>query len=292
MTRNLRTLSLLALTAGLSVTLAGCSSSDTSNADNVATVVVTETAGQAPSTAPSSKSPSSATTSKTPKDGKCKAPVVALDPGHNGATIGEFDPETGIAMRDYSNGMEDEDVLAVAKSAKRQLEADGYTVVLLKEKVTDSVSYRERVDRAEKAGADIGISIHTYTSEDKVFDQRVGAYREGDGPDGQTIRVEFTDADVAKKSGAMSRKFAAARTKVEGREVFVTQNSFDGRPPLWSGNIPVISLISDEVPWVYNEFGNPDRSGGGANPIGADGRRMYAESIVAGTEAALPNHCN
>lgn len=192
-------------------------------------------------------------------------------------------------MRDYPNGAEDDDVMAVATKTKSALEKQGYTVVLVKKSVSESVTYRTRVDRAEQAGADIGISIHTYTDDHRVFPQRVGLFREGVSSNGETVRVAFTNADTAAKSQSLSKTFAETRTKVESRPVTVSDNSFDGRAPLWSGNIPVISLISEKVPWVYNEFGI--NGGGGSNPIGADGINLYAKSLTESTIAALPNSC-
>ena len=272
------------LIAAVASTLAtGCSSS-VENAAAVVTETVYETQKSTDSTSlQSSAQPKTSTTAG------CRAPVIALDPGHNPVEVSAFDAETGVAMRDYSNGAEDSDVMAVAEDVKSDLEAKGYTVVLLKKSVDENVNYRERVDRAEKAGADVGISIHTYTDDKRIFVQRVGLSRSGIGSDGQPLTVTYTNAQTAKKSQQLAGKMAAARSGVEGREVLVTDNSFDGRAPLWRGNIPMIALISEQVPWVYHEFGTP--GGGGSAPIGQDGIATYAEGITAGVVAALPNKC-
>lgn len=271
-----------ACTATLLLTT-GCSEAEIT--EPMATVVETVTAGHQPER-------DSSMVSSPPKSrpGECTPPVIAIDPGHNGETVAEFDVATGIAMRDYPNGSEDADAMAVSTKVKAALEKEDYAVILLKKSTAENVSYRERVTRAERANADVGISIHTYTDDHRVFPQRVGLYREGIGPDGQLKRVTFTNSELAARSQNLSAKYATARSKVEGRQVQVTDNSFDGRPPLWAGNIPVIALISQEVPWVYHEFGI--NGGGGSNPIGPNGVEIYAESIVAGTKAALPNTCD
>ncbi len=264
------------------VLVAGCSGQ--SSNDAVVTEYVTVTSSDA------TRSPSvRAGSARSSAPSGCKAPVIAIDPGHNPVETAEFDPETGVAMRDYSNGAEDGDAMAVSQRVESDLADAGYTVVLLKKSADESVTYRERVTRAEKAGADIGVSIHTYTDDHRVFVQRVGLYREGVGADGQPLRVEFTNEKTAAKSQKYGRAIAEARTKVEKVKVAVTDNSFAGRAPLWTGDIPMIALIAEDIPWVYNEFGIP--GGGGSAPIGADGVETYANGVTAGIKSALPNLC-
>lgn len=273
---------------GLTVACAGmlliaCESTPQQEAA-VVTETVFETVQPGPKSMPQGASRGSASSPRG-----CKAPVIAIDPGHNPVETAQFDPVTGVAMRDYSNGAEDRDAMAVSDRVKKDLEADGYEVVLLKRSVDENVTYRERVARAEKANADIGVSVHTYTDDHRVFPQRVGLYREGVGADGKQLRVEFTDADTAALSLKYSTAIAASRSEVEGRTVSVTDNSFDGRAPLWSGDIPMIALISENIPWAYNEFGTS--GGGGSVPIGERGIATYAEGLTKGIEAALPNPC-
>ncbi|MFM9378488.1 N-acetylmuramoyl-L-alanine amidase [Gordonia sp. VNK21] len=260
----------------------GCSDPESGSRANSAT----ETVYVTPS-APESSTVDSSTGATTGRG--CPAPVVALDPGHNAVETNEFDPVTGVLMRDYPNGAEDRDAVDVATAVKTDLEASGYKVVIVKPTAASDVTYRERVTRAEKAGADIGVSIHTYTNDHRIFVQRVGLYRSGTGADGAPHTVTFEDAAVAKKSQKYAAAIASARTGAEGREVSVTDNSFDGRAPLWGGNIPVISLISDKVPWVYSEFGTA--AGGGSTPIGAAGVETYAQGLAAGIKDAVPNTC-
>lgn len=264
--------------------ISACSAGDpAADGPGVATVNVLETLGQEPA------SSSTETSATTGRDSECTPPVIALDPGHNGTITEEFDPETGALMRDYPNGAEDQDVMDVALRVQEELERAGYRVVLLKTSVDEDVTYRERVDRAEQAGADVGVSIHTYTADRRIFVQRVGSFRRGTGSDGQPLTVAFENSQVAEASQKLGEAFAAGRTEAEGHTVTVGDISFDGRPPLWAGNIPIIALISDEVPWVYNEFGTA--AGGGANPIGDEGIERYAQGLVQGVKKALPNTC-
>ena len=217
--------------------------------------------------------------------GKC---VVAIDPGHNGVKVDGFDEKTGAKMADYPNGAEDADVMEVSKSVKEALEDDGMEVVLLKEDVGDNVSYRERVDKAKDAGADVAISIHTTpgVNYSMVIAQNEGGYREGATESGETKRVTFENADVAKKSQEYAKAVADARTEAEPNPVKMTTSlDFGGREGLWSGNLPIIQLLSEDVPWIYSEYGTD--SGGGINPIGDDAKKVYAEGLSTGLKEAL-----
>lgn len=244
---------------------------------------------EAPDEDPKAEEPEQAAPApKLAGEGACTPTVIALDPGHNGQSVDAFDPVTGAKMVDYPNGAEDADVLSVAQKVKSQLESTGaYKVVLLKTSTGENVSYRDRIKRAEDAGAVVGISIHTAPNDNSIFVQKVGLYREGPGADGSNKRIEFTDAALASKSQTMGGKFAQARSQSEGHKVVVRDNSFDGRAPLWSGNIPIISLISQKVPWIYNEFGGSNGSGG-ANKIVTSELDQYAAGLVAGVKASAP----
>ena len=218
----------------------------------------------------------------------CQPTVVALDPGHSPTHVEPFDPVTGAKMVDDPNGAEGDDNLYVANAVKRALERSrGYKVVLLKTRVDEQVTYRERIARAEQAGAAIGVSIHTSPGDNAIFPQRDGLFREGPGADGATKRVTFTDPQLATRSQLYSTKLSAARQAAEGHTITIRDNSFNGRAPLWSGNIPIISLISQKVPWVYNEFG-PDSGGGGADAISHNELDRYATGIADGVRAATP----
>lgn len=237
-------------------------------------------------TQPSVASPSS---TRAPTTVGCAAPVVALDPGHNPVRIAPFDAKTGVAQVDYPNGAEDGDVFSVARQVSSRLAGRGYRVVLLKRSPTESVTYRQRVDRAQAAHAAIGVSIHTSPGVNAVFVQRVGLYREGMGADGTTRRVSFGDESTAASSQRYGAQIARNRSRAEGHPVTVRDNDFGGRAPLWSGNIPIISLIAADTPWVYNEF-SPGSSGG-AVPVDSAALRAYARGIADGVQAALPRRC-
>ncbi len=237
------------------------------------------------STAPAAGS-AYAATSAASSSPPCAPPTIALDPGHNPVRIDSFDPVTGAAQIDYPNGAEDHDVFAVAQQVRNTLVGNGYRVVLLKQSVDQSVTYRERVGRAERAGAVLALSIHTSPGVNAVFPQRVGLYREGVGPNGTVTRITFTTESTARASERASQRVAVARTAAEGHPVAVTDNDFGGRAPLWSGNIPIISLISTRVPWVYNEYSAQGR--GGSLALTPADISAYAAGLADGVRSAVP----
>ena len=267
----------------------------------------TTQATTSPSTAPSSAAATSssappATPAPAPAPAaqlvapntECRPTVVAVDPGHSTAVISDFDPVSGVRMADWSNGNEDKDVLTVAQTVQRLLQAiPGYKVVLTKNSLDERVTYRQRVDRAVQAGAVIGVSIHTSPNDNAIFPQRQGLYREGPDANGTTKRVSFGNQETAARSQLFASKFQQTRGAAEGHAVQVRDNSFSGRSdpagnPLWSGNIPMMSLLADTVPWVYNEFGPATGGGGGTSPIAADQLTKYAQGIVDGVRASTP----
>ncbi len=215
----------------------------------------------------------------------CSPVVVALDPGHNPVRVDGFDPVTGASQIDYPNGAEDANVFEVTTDVRELLQHNGYDVVMLKRAVTENVTYRQRVDRAVTAHARVAISIHTSPGANDVFVQRVGLYREGVGADGATLRITYRNEATAAASQRYGQAIASARTRTEGVPVMLTDNDFGGRAPLWTGNIPMIALMSDRVPWVYNEFGLDDA--GGSTPLPSTWLSRYARGIADDVRTAL-----
>ena len=222
--------------------------------------------------------------------------VVAIDPGHTSVSHAEeIDPITGVKMSSTSNGQEDDDVFYVAEKVRNELESDGYEVVMLKETIDEDMTFRERVDRAADADADIGISIHTTPGSPntgEVYNQFVGGKRYS--PDRSTV-VTFDNEETAEKSTEYSEIMAEARQEVEGTAVVVKKNSFDGRESegKWGGDLPVMSLLSEEVPWTYHEFTNENGQGGSQGIDGASpgnerpNADRYAEGIIAGVKSVF-----
>ena len=218
--------------------------------------------------------------------GQC---VIGLDPGHNKDDVDEHDPKTGAYMSDYANGQELDDMWKMGEDMKDKLEEEGYEAVLLRGSKDENSTYRDKVDKAESSNVDMGVSLHTTPGANlsMIMTQTVGGFREGKGEDGSHKKVEFTAKETADKSQEYAEKIASVRSDIEPNPVSVKKEwSFDGREPLWAGNIPIISLIAEDTPWVYSEFGSD--TGGGANGITDEELAVYTEGMIEGIKEALP----
>jgi N-acetylmuramoyl-L-alanine amidase len=210
--------------------------------------------------------------------------TIAIDPGHSTQAIHDIEPTTGAELYDYPNGAEDEDAWQVSQKVKAGLEEKNYKVVLLKTSKDERVNFKERADRAKAAGAALAVSVHTTPPEGSaVFNQFNGGYREG--PNG---KMTFENDQTAQKSTQYSEAIARKRTEIEGHNVPVKQNTFDGRPGIASGNLAWVENLSPDVPWAYNEYSGSNGEGG-AVPLTNEQKDAYAKGIIEGIVAANPS---
>lgn len=235
-----------------------------------------------PSTAPTP-------TTTTPQTSEISATgkgTIFLDPGHGGAIAPYTDEKSGLRTRETHNVPETDQMLIVANRIKSELEKNGYTVLLSRTTNDQKVKGRERSDAAIGAKAVLAISLHsTPGNVNDSWAQRVGAYREYDGK-----RTTFSNEETAKKSQQYNSAIAKARAAVEGRAVGTDDNGVHqtgsfGRSDIPSkGNIPLVSLFADTVPWSYNEFAL-----GSAEKLSEDQMAKYTKGIVDGVLAANPS---
>lgn len=85
-------------------------------------------------------------------------PVVVIDPGHGGKDPGAIGP---------SGTMEKDIVLAVSKLLALMLESDGKIKVVMTRKDDRYISLQERVSIARKANAELMISVHADSANNK-----------------------------------------------------------------------------------------------------------------------------
>jgi N-acetylmuramoyl-L-alanine amidase len=220
--------------------------------------------------------------------------VIVIDPGHSGRSFRSSDQATGLQDVHYPNYPEIYEVFDISTCVAQALRSDGYRVLLTKQRVLDSVGHAERAAVANRARADLAVSVHNDHGASARFqatyDQRGVPSSSGRYPvmyRGQgSRRTVFDRPEVARQSQRAARIIAAERSRAQQHRVRVAQNSFDGRKPLEPGNLALVQLFA-EVPWVYNEMGA--RTGGDprrAMTIPAE--RDYAAGLVAGIEAAVP----
>ena len=200
--------------------------------------------------------------------------VIAIDPGHAGKVIDEDVPGgDGLKAHDYPNPPETTDVYDVATKLKTKLDAAGYKTIMTKSDVNDGAGLVTKSKIADDNQADLALSIHTDDgmTGGQIYEQKVGLYRSKEDGSG---KVEFNDAEVAKKSEEYTQKFKTAREKSEGTAVEIKTNSFNGRPGIPPGNLAFVQLLS-KVPWVYNEAG------------GAIDKEKYANGLFEGVTSSI-----
>jgi N-acetylmuramoyl-L-alanine amidase len=225
---------------------------------------------------------------------KPRIPVIVIDPGHSGKYLRHTDSATGLRDIDYPNFPEIYEVFDVSSCVGKALRSDGYRVTLTKSHALSSVSLSRRAQIANRAKADLAISVHDDHSQsvefEAVYDQRGVRGADGKYPAMYrgvgSHRTVFRHPKVARASQRDAQIIARARAKAQHRPVRLTVNNFDGRAPLEPGNLAIVQLLAD-VPWVYNEMGA--KTGGSlstAMSIAAETR--YAKGLLLGVEATVP----
>ncbi|OYW85276.1 hypothetical protein B7Z17_02585, partial [Candidatus Saccharibacteria bacterium 32-49-10] len=102
-------------------------------------------------------------------------------------------------------------------------------------------------------------------------------------------KVVFSNEETAKKSAQYNAAIISARSTAEGRAVGDDASgsqqtaSFGRKGILSKGNIPLISLFAETVPWSYNEFAH------GGTKLSEKQLQQYADGIVKGVQAANPS---
>ena len=215
--------------------------------------------------------------------------MIVIDPGHSGRSIRSTDAKTGLHDIDYPNYPEIYEMFDISYCLGRGLHTDGYRVKLTKAHALDSVGLVKRAEVANRAKADLAISVHDDHSQTASFQatySQLGVsghpmYR-GSG----SHRTAFKNKAVAKKSASYAKTIAAQRTKVQGRRVKVRENIYTGRPPLEPGNLALVQLFAN-VPWVYNEMG-AKTGGSTTKAMSISSETGYAKGLLLGIEASMP----
>lgn len=113
--------------------------------------------------------------------------VIVIDPGHGGSDTGAIGP-SGVKEKDIT--------LAISQELKSLLDKDGIKVILTRTKDRDvyssvaspSQELQARVDIANKASADLFISVHVDAYEDKEEGGTTTYYFDKTGQDNQLAR--------------------------------------------------------------------------------------------------------
>jgi len=221
--------------------------------------------------------------------------VVFLDPGH-GANVNPTAATSGgskgiFSGENSSGGNEDADVFEVAKQAAALLGSAGYTVVLSRsgQPDPDHLTLWQKGLEAETANnggpADIGVSIHTDTRADigagQIYYDLVGGYRTNND---DATTATFTNTATAALSEQYAQNFLTARQATATGNIKMTAgHDFPASRNLGShGNMPIIMLTAQDVPWVYNEMPRTTAKGLSKADI-----TSYAKAIATGVETSV-----
>jgi hypothetical protein len=217
--------------------------------------------------------------------------TVFLDPGHGGGSDPSAAPSggaAGLSVSESTNSPEREQMLDVANRIKALLEADGYNVILSRTTNTERKNLWEKGQAAEDAKANIAVSLHSTPpanySDWMIAGQKVGNYR----TDGSLKRT-FDNEETATKSQEYAEKFKTARETAEGRTGMIIDHNYGGsfgqdRGLSTYGNIAIVALQAQSVPWVYNEI--PQDAGNGS--VSESMLEAYAQGIYNGIKSSVP----
>jgi len=118
-------------------------------------------------------------------------PTVVIDPGHGGADVG---------ARGASGALEKDLTLAVAKKVAALLKEQGIAVVLTR-KTDVFVALGERTEIANRARAEMFVSIHANSAPEKTVSGIETYFLSLEASDDEAMRVAMTENEVFKQAG-------------------------------------------------------------------------------------------
>jgi len=224
--------------------------------------------------------------------------VIALDPGHAPGTDIDIDPKSNIAVLDYKNPKEMQQMWDLAQDAKKQLEDAGYSVVITKKEEADgTTNLKKRADFAAQNHAVLGVSLHTTPggdSESRVYVPNMGDYRwTSDGKEKKYYGKDSGSKELADTDHAWGKKMAKAREEALGNGKTIQVGGYgeltNGERDTTRGSIVSRGtvLITDyfaTIPWLYNEQ-SQDASGAALTDATL---KKYTKGIVDGIKAIVP----
>lgn len=208
-----------------------------------------------------------------------EAKVIAIDAGHQSKGNSKTEPNgpgsktmkakvTSGTSGSATGTPEYKLNLKVAKKLKKELEARGYEVVMVRSKNKVDISNAERAKVANRAGADAFIRIHANSSESSSV--------KGALTIAPTNKNKYLDKKVRKASRKLSKKVLTAYCKATGAE---------DRGVMYTDTMTGINWCT--VPVTIIEMGfmsNPDEDRKMSRP---DYQKKIAQGIADGIDAYL-----
>ena len=213
--------------------------------------------------------------------------LVMIDPGHGGSNTGARSLVDGVYEKHLT--------MLLSRAVAARLEARGVAVALARE-VDEYVSLRERVERANRAGADLFVSIHCNASEarsQRGFETYVLTPRAADvdaralrgelprawpGADPDTARIlddvdrGLSQGESASLAAAIQRELAARRGR--DRDRGVRQSSMD-------------VLLGANMPAALVEVGFIDHPIEGHELLEPEVQSAIADAVTDGIASSL-----
>jgi N-acetylmuramoyl-L-alanine amidase len=224
---------------------------------------------------------------------------VAIDPGHGGGSVGTRAP-LGLVEKELT--------LDIAQRLRRLLEADSFEVLMTRDQ-DRSVSLEERGRAANRAGADIFVSIHLNWIENKKA-RGIETYYLGPTDDPFLTRLAAAENRESGYSLADMRKlldriYADVRQEKSRKLAQVVQASLFGslgriNPGVEDRGVkaaPFIVLLTTEMPAILAEvscLSNEEEAGLLNKPLYrqyiaealAEGVRSYADAVEGKPDAS------
>jgi N-acetylmuramoyl-L-alanine amidase len=209
--------------------------------------------------------------------------VVVLDPGHGGSNTGAPARVAGVSEKQIT--------MAVARQAKRQLEAAGAVVVLTRDR-DEYLTLRERVRRANAAGPTCFVSIHANASpehgrrgvetyvlsrEPVEVEARRARIASGDPTGVAGLLAELALVEGHRASLGLARAVHAA--VVEERAAVDARGERVGDRGVRQASYDVLAGVA--APAILVEIGFLDHPVEGAELLRPDTQRRIGEAIAA-----------
>jgi len=115
----------------------------------------------------------------------------------------------------------------------------------------------------------------------QIYYNKQGGFRQNNA---NSTRRTFDNPEVAAAAQRYAEIFQAVRSEDQQATITITAgHQFPAGRNLGShGDIPIVMLSAQSVPWVYHEFGRTGPTG-----LTEDQIDLYAASLVRGTLAAI-----
>jgi N-acetylmuramoyl-L-alanine amidase len=202
--------------------------------------------------------------------------TVVIDPGHGGSNTGAPGRQTGVFEKQVT--------LAIARALRQRLRDEGVQVVMTRERDT-YLTLRERVRRANAAGAELFISLHTNASPEHGRRGIETYVLEREASDVEARRAAQAAADPV--SGVLAdlrlveaRRGAIALARAVQSRLTAARGAAGSDRGVKQAGYDVLAGV--EAPAILVEVGFIDHPIEGAELLRADVQERTAQAIAEG----------